>query len=585
MKLKIHLFIFIHALISLLVMLVYSKYTPLSIDVILIHSIAICSIYITVLFCIPHKFIVLFLSALSTLLLLFYISNFVAIHYWNDVITWSFLIDNASVFARELQKFPIYVFAILLILIISIVKIYNKLLPFQTDFRQHFGILPLIPILVGTFYYSIYAMQDNMSETLQGEPLFEFFNTNIRYSTTNNHTIISTLTKTDKAIPLQKTKNKKQPNIILIHGDALRADRLSAYGNLRKTSPFIDSLIYTGGGVKIPNSMSNCSETICGVASVTTSSFSYKGEVKNIFDILTKNGFVTNFIGTGDLYHGGLDQFLNPVVHNLFRADLNSEYYKHDDRFVIDTLSLYPKAPEQPQLFYLRMMSSHQLGAHRQKYKRYQPTPNSLFSMGFFGGDTLKAQINAHDNFASDFDGYVKSIFSIMGSKGYLDNAVVVIFGDHGDAMGEHGYQGHFNSIYQEEVHVPIVIWSSNNIDIGVKTNSFATLMDIPATLLYYLNITIPKNFLGKPLQIEINNKVAYLDSKRKVAGVLYQEDKQLYKLFVSKKEMRALRLFELNADPDELTDRRKQNKKITTKLMNLHKKFRNVELSSQMSE
>lgn len=574
MKSKIHFFIGAHTLVAFSMMLLYSKFIALSINAILIHPIAICSLYIILLYCTPRKILVLSVSTLTTLLMLFYLGNVIAMYYWNDVITWSFLISNVSVFAKEVQRFPIYFFVLFLIGQVFMIKIYSRWLSFHPDFKRHFGMLPLIPIFIGMFYFLLSGMQDNISDTLQGEPLFEFFNESQRVENVASNVIVTE----SEVNRLALQGEEKKPNVIFIHGDALRADRLSVYGNPRKTTPFIDSLIDTKGGVNIVNSMSNCSETICGIASVTTSSFSYADNSKNIFNILSDNGYVNNFIGTGDLYHGGLDQYLGPISHNFFRADLSENYYKHDDRFVLDTLSLYPESSKHPQFFYLRMMSSHPLGEHRQEYKRYQPTPNSLFSMTLLGGDTLEAQINAHDNFASQFDSYLKNIFSIMKEKGYLDNAIVFIFGDHGDAIGEHGYQGHYKSIYQEEIHVPIIMWASDNIDIGVKTNSFATLMDIPATLLYYLNIDIPESFLGEPLQIDKNEKIAFLDSKREVAGVLYQNSGELYKLFLSKDELHALQLFELESDPDEYLDIHKKKKELTKRLVDLYIEFKNVE-------
>ncbi|XQW86753.1 sulfatase-like hydrolase/transferase [Thalassotalea piscium] len=570
MKLKVHIFILSHALLALLAMLLYAQTTTLSITVIVIHPLVVCAIYTTLLYCIPRKFRILSVSILTTLLILLYLSNIVAAHYWNGVITWSFLRSNLSVIIAELQKFPIYVFLIFFGGVMLLVKIYRKSLSFQENFRQHFGVLLLTPILVSAFYYSIYEMQEDMSATLQGEPLFEFLNVKQRGATTEQNIIIPKLTLEQTA----KLGVKKQPNIILIHGDALRADRLGAYGNPRKTTPFIDNLIYTSAALKISNGLSNCSETICGVASVTASNFSYVGNVENIFTTLRENGYVNNFIGTGDLYHGGLDKYLSPITDNFIRADLNDGYYKHDDKFVLDTLELYPRSSERPQLFYLRMMSSHQLGSHQQKYKQYQPLPNSLFSMPLLGGNSFKTQVNAHDNFAIQFDAYVNNIFSIMSEKGYLDNAIVVIFGDHGDAMGERGYNGHYQNLYQEEIKVPIVIWTSNNIDIGIKNIAFATLMDIPATLLHYLDIPIPKNFLGSPLQIEQREKIAYLDSKRDTVGLLYQRAGHLYKLLLSKNEQNDSHLFELTSDPKEHIDIYEQDKEFTARLINTYNKF-----------
>jgi arylsulfatase A-like enzyme len=217
-------------------------------------------------------------------------------------------------------------------------------------------------------------------------------------------------------------------------------------------------------------------------------------------------------------------------------------------------------------------MSSHKLGTHQQQYKRYQPTTNSILSMSILGGDNVQAQINDHDNFALQFDDYVNKIFTIMKEKSYLDNAVVVIFGDHGDAIGEHGYTGHYHSLYQEEIHVPIILWASKGIDLGIKNRMFATLMDIPPILFHYLDIPLPESFLGFPLQLEQPEKIAYLDSKRNTIGVLYQKRNKLYKLIASKDEYKDPQLFELTSDPSEQFNIQSAQQKITKRLIKVLK-------------
>jgi arylsulfatase A-like enzyme len=338
------------------------------------------------------------------------------------------------------------------------------------------------------------------------------------------------------------------PNIILIHADALRADRLGIYGNNRDTSPFIDGLI-SKSGFKFDHGFSNCSESLCGFSSVLTSSFSYAKAEVSMLDLLGNKGYIINVIGAGDLGHGGLDGFFRPRADNFLRADLAEGYYQHDDQYIIDALDSYPDYRKIPNFFYLRMMSSHGLGSHREEFKKYKPTSKSLLSVFNFGSDD-QMRINDHDNFAVQLDAYVNQIFTTLGDKGYLDNAVVVIFGDHGDAIGEHGTYGHYNSLYQEEIHVPILFWSSPNIDLGLKSDQFASLMDIPVTILRHLGMEVPATFSGYPLQESYGEKIAYLNDRRGSRGLIYQKGSSLLKLIESDSAERML--FDLIEDPDE---------------------------------
>lgn len=563
MKLKIHLIILSHTLVAFLAMLCYSQVMPLSLNVIIIHPLLVCAIYTTLLYCSPHKALPALASGSSILLLLLYSANMIAAHYWNGVISWSFLQTNADVVIAELQKLPIYLMPVPLLMVLLLLRLYKICLPSTPINRQSLSLLGLIPIIVAIFSFSTWKISPDMSMIWQGEPLFEFIKANPRLSTPQT-VILPTLS----AAQSKKMNEQDRPNIILIHGDALRADRLGSYGNQRDTSPFIDSLIEDEGGIKLPYSMSNCSESICGFSSVTTSNFSFSGDKPNLFEILIDYGYVSNFIGTGDLYHGGLNQYIEPRTHNFLRADLQESYYNHNDRFVLDTLADYPKYTQRPNLFYLRLMSPHPIGMHFKEYEVYQPSSDSLLSM-LWGNSNTKTLINDHDNNALQFDAFVKVMFAQLSEKNYLDNAIVVIFGDHGDAIGEHGSYGHYNNLFQEEIHVPIVFWASDNIDMNINTSFFATLMDIPATILHHLKIPVPKTFMGIPLQKELSEKMAYLDNQKKTAGVLYQSPERLFKLFLTKNNLDNAYLFDLISDPDELINLTTQETKITEKLTN----------------
>jgi arylsulfatase A-like enzyme len=55
-------------------------------------------------------------------------------------------------------------------------------------------------------------------------------------------------------------------------------------------------------------------------------------------------------------------------------------------------------------------------------------------------------------------DRHLGRLFSYLKESGTLDNTCVIIAADHGEGHGEHGYHGHSFVVYQELVHVPLVI-------------------------------------------------------------------------------------------------------------------------------
>lgn len=547
MKRRVHLFILIHALLAFSVMLFTSMKMPLSLNVLIIHPLLVCAAYTSILYILPSRLKIFAVTSLTVFLCLLYIANIVAIQYWNEYISLSFLSINQEVIVEELKKFPVYFVPVIFVLVYLIFIFYRSILFSIVPKTRDFGVLLITPFLGIGFAYSSWSISEDMDIIWQGEPFYEFLNTRSSRAQVQQEITISprNIVEDNAVSPL--------PNIVLIHADALRADRLSAYGNIRNTSPFIDGII-DAGAIKIPFGFSNCSESICGFSSVLTSSFSFNTAPTGLFEIFSQQGYVNNFIGAGSLYHAGLDRYFRPRVDNFLRADLDANYYMHDDRYVLDILDDYPEYIGVPNFFYLRMMSSHGLGSHQQKYKKYEPTRDSLLFM--LGGESQhQASINDHDNRASQFDDYTKTIFSSLRIKGYLDNAIVVIFGDHGDAIGERGSYGHYQTLFQEEIHVPLIFWSSSNIEMKIDSHFFATLMDIPATLLYQLKLPIPDFFMGSPLQQVRAEKVGYLDSRKDAIGLVYQDAHQLLKLIIGRNDNLQAQLYDLRNDPGERTN------------------------------
>lgn len=83
-------------------------------------------------------------------------------------------------------------------------------------------------------------------------------------------------------------------------------------------------------------------------------------------------------------------------------------------------------------------------------------------------------------------DSLIQDILAILEQLGDLENTVIVLFGDHGDDIGENGNFGHHFTVSDAVIRVPMLVYDPTNtlesgiVDDVVQTNDiFPTLLDI----------------------------------------------------------------------------------------------------------
>ncbi len=71
----------------------------------------------------------------------------------------------------------------------------------------------------------------------------------------------------------------------------------------------------------------------------------------------------------------------------------------------------------------------------------------------------LQAISGIYDASLIDLDAATADLMDELEARGVLEDTVVVLTSDHGEALGEHGLMLHKYSVYQELAHVPFVMW------------------------------------------------------------------------------------------------------------------------------
>jgi arylsulfatase A-like enzyme len=86
----------------------------------------------------------------------------------------------------------------------------------------------------------------------------------------------------------------------------------------------------------------------------------------------------------------------------------------------------------------------------------------------------------------------VGQLLQLLLAQGELDNTIFLLTSDHGEAFGEHGYTYHGRGVYDEEVHVPLVMRFPRSQSYSGRVPALTSTLDLLPTIFDFLHITYP---------------------------------------------------------------------------------------------
>jgi len=89
---------------------------------------------------------------------------------------------------------------------------------------------------------------------------------------------------------------------------------------------------------------------------------------------------------------------------------------------------------------------------------------------------------------------------AFLKENGLESNTLVVVAGDHGEGLDDHGEYEHGMLVYNTTVHVPFAFAGPQFVKPGTRVGSNVSLVDIMPTLLDVLQIPAPKHMSGRSL-------------------------------------------------------------------------------------
>src|ERR1700730_17972438 len=97
-------------------------------------------------------------------------------------------------------------------------------------------------------------------------------------------------------------------------------------------------------------------------------------------------------------------------------------------------------------------------------------------------------------------DAAVGKLIGALRTARLYDDALIMIASDHGQSLGAHGEETHGVFLYDETVHVPLLLKFPQNQNAGKRVTARARLVDVAPTILEIAGVHIPSQMQGQSL-------------------------------------------------------------------------------------
>jgi arylsulfatase len=227
-----------------------------------------------------------------------------------------------------------------------------------------------------------------------------------------------------------------------------------------------------------------------------------------------------------------------------------------------------PHGPYQPPLRYIRTEGA---TFRREDYVSYWK-----LKAGVTVTPAQRAAIVAlYDGAIAYADAQMGHLFDLLRERDLFDQALIIVTSDHGEQFAEHGLWRHSNSLYQQLLHVPLMVKYPGQRTGRVVDGSVSTI-DVMPTVLRTLDAPCP-TCEGRPLQ----DAQAGVDATRAIFSYLMDHDEVRpvmrgvvadgWKLVREEKhDGTTEQLFHLTDDPEDQNDVRASHPEVATRLAGL---------------
>ncbi len=296
-----------------------------------------------------------------------------------------------------------------------------------------------------------------------------------------------------------KLRDRGDLNVLFILVDTLRAERLGSYGYERDTSPVLDRLARSG--VRFARHLAQSTWTKSSMVSLWTGLYSARTGVTRYDDVipeaaqmaaellreagfrtvgLWRNGWVSPTFGFDQGFEVYQRPLAMPLPPNLRRENPTLSDRGTDQSLIEVAVEFLRVSGQQRWFLYLHLMDLHEY---------IYDAESALFGA---------SHSDLYDNSIRWTDGSIGLFLEALSELGQLENTLIAVASDHGEAFLERGFEGHAREVYRESTEVPFLLSLPFRLEPGVVVEARTQNVDIWPTILDLLGVELPEGIDGR---------------------------------------------------------------------------------------
>ncbi|MBI2422007.1 MAG: sulfatase-like hydrolase/transferase [Candidatus Hydrogenedentes bacterium] len=406
----------------------------------------------------------------------------------------------------------------------------------------------------------------------------------------------------EQSVFAAKQFDHSRPNIILIVADTLRADYLSAYnpGAVAKT-PTLDALVkesalfrntHAQGSWTKPSFATIFTGLFPGVHGAIGKASVLPDEAHTLAETLLEAGYYTQgfpnnrnllpefglgqgFVGFDYLMprlyfgaslsgeHFALYQVIRRIRSLLMAPQVDREHFYQPAEVVtgrsIEWLEDRPVDAETPFFLYLHYMDPHDPYMSATE-------PGVGYTTMLLGPNPdprkyLEPMTRAYNDEIEYLDRWLAPLFDALKRQNLWENSLIIFTSDHGEELFDHRGWSHGTTLYEEVLHVPLIMKLPFGVGAGVANEGMARHIDILPTVLSHASLPKPEGIPGVVLMDDVGishnagTKVSYAETSfldTDAAALQYGSNKLIRANPENSRGLKPVEFYNLQIDPRE---------------------------------
>lgn len=348
------------------------------------------------------------------------------------------------------------------------------------------------------------------------------------------------------------TRPPQRPDVVLITLDALRADKVGAFGNTQGLTPTLDAL--AAQGVRFSEARCQRGETWVSLSSLAHGTWpedidvGVRGAVRSrghdtLAEVFAAAGYRTGRVGNVKVPPGQLGEF-------------ETEYESHDDASALSALQRFLTEDDpRPMFLWLHLQVTHYAYEVPEPYwlperDGAQPDRTAFMAMLAAGPSApdwaaqRDLNLKLYDAAIRALDAEVAQVTApLLRADREHGPAVVALTADHGSAHGEGGMWFMHALPYRSVMRVPMLLVAPGRVPAGAHVDRLVRVMDLAPTLLDYAGLLGPveDHFSARTLRglVEGRAEVPRTNVVQLVGKDIVVAETDTHKLIANPKEVR----------------------------------------------